>query len=155
MIVHLFNFSVATFCAQCHFRLLCSVIQSSMPSAFIWSSASCVHLFIHATQVSVVSSLSIVVVGMLSCCSGLLSTSSGSESESVVVLSLWVVSCGGCCSWASVCVGVVSPCVVGCLLLWVVLSCRLGQLTIMRSICRCVRRSLFSKSVVKVHVELP
>ena len=89
---------VATFCAQCHFRLLCSVIQSSMPSAFIWSSASCVHLFIHATQVSVVSSLSIVVVGMLSCCPGLLSTSSGSESESVVVLLLWVIRCGGGCS---------------------------------------------------------
>ena len=52
-------------------------------------------------------------------------------------------------------VGSVSCCVVGCLLPWVVVSCRLGQLTIMRSICRCVLRSLCSNSTVNVHVELP
>ena len=91
--LHLSSCSVATFCAQRHLRLLCSVIQSWMPSAFIWFSASCVLLLIHSTQVSVASPSSVVVVSWLFCSGGLLSTSPGSESESVVALSLCVDGC--------------------------------------------------------------
>ena len=137
MDVHSVDGVVASLCIHFHFMRLCMTTHSSNLSFFILASASWVHRLTqstHGSRSSVVSlsggSFGCVVLSL---------------SVSIVSVDEPVISYGSCVTCDS---GICSVCVShGWRSRW-----RRGEWRIMRSICLCVRRSLFSSSVLRVLV---
>ena len=133
-----------TFRAHFHFRLLCKVILSSSWSFFMRSSTSCVDLLIQAVQGSITVMLSSPSSSRwsLGCVADvLLSTSLLLSVSLVLLITGW--------AWVVVMVWVIAR---GCGAWW---SWRRGECRIILSICRCVRRSRFSSSIVNVQASHP